>query len=114
MTLFRRFARSTAFRTVAVIVVLALAWQLYLTIRAPGRIDPALASAVEQGEPLRVSVSLPFPAERFHSLKLQDYGHVMGVEGDRIDLRSVRPESVSALAKIYWIERVDLYEESAG
>jgi hypothetical protein len=112
--LFRRFARSTAFRTLAVVLVLALAWNLYLTLRAPGRIGPGLATAVEQGEPLRVSVVLPFPPERFHSLKLQTYGHVMGVDGDTINLRAVRPESVTALAKIYWVERVELYEEDAG
>ncbi|TFV65576.1 UNVERIFIED_ORG: hypothetical protein E4P37_09765 [Bacillus sp. AZ43] len=114
MTLLRRFAGSTAFRTIAVVLVLALAWQLYLTVRAPGKIDPGLAEAVEQGEPLRVSVSLDFPPERFHSLKLQSYGHVMGVDGQRINLRSVRPESVSALAKIYWVDRVELYEDDAG
>lgn len=111
MTLLRRLSRSTAFRTLAVVLVLALAWQLYLTIRAPSRIDPALAAAVEEGEPLRVSVALDFPPERFHSLKLQAYGHVMGVDENRINLRSVRPESVSALAKIYWVDRVELYEE---
>jgi hypothetical protein len=114
VNLLRRFARSTAFRTIVVVLVLVLAWQLYLTIRAPGKIAPELDAAVEQGEPLRVSVYLGFDAERFHSLKLQSYGHVMGVEEDRIDLRSVRPESVSALAKIYWVDRVELYEDDAG
>ncbi|RZU32209.1 hypothetical protein [Blastococcus saxobsidens] len=114
MTLLRRLSRSTAFRTIVVVLVLALAWQVYLTVRAPGRIAPELAVAVEEGQPLRVSVALDFPPERFHSLKLQSYGHVMGVEDNRIHLRSVRPESVAALAKIYWVDRLELYEDDAG
>lgn len=106
MTLLRRFAKSRLAKTAAVIVVLAVAWQVYLSIAAPGKIDPKVAAEVEQGEPLRLTVELGFPPERFHTLFLQDYGRVIGVHGDTVQLRSVRPSSVDALARVYWIDRI--------
>lgn len=109
--MFGRIARSRLFRTVAVILMLVLAWQIYLSVRAPERIDPALATEVKLGEPLRVSVILKFEPERFHTLFLQDYGRVMGVSGNEVRLRNVRPESVGALARVYWIDRLETMED---
>lgn|SRR5699024_6646870 len=108
--LVKRFLRTRLFRTVAVVLVLVLAWQLYLTVQAPGKIDPALQAAVEAGEPVRVQVTLGFPPERFHTLFLQDYGRVMQVEDHSVLLRDVRPESVGMLARIYWIEHLSPLE----
>lgn len=111
MTLLGRFLRSQAFRAIAVVLVLALAWHVFLLLQAPGKVGDELSTAVEAGEPLRVSVLLGFPPERFHTLELQSYGHVMSVQGSRINLRSVRPESVDALARIYWVDEVELYDD---
>ena len=97
-------------RTIAVILVLVIAWQVYLSVRAPGRVDPALAAEVVLGGPVRVSVILNFEPERFHTLFLQDYGRVMGVSGNEVRLRDVRPESVGALARVYWIDRLEPLE----
>jgi hypothetical protein len=102
--LLRRFARTRLFKTMAVLTAIVLAWQLYLTVQAPGKIDPALREAVDRGEVVRVSVSLNFPPERFHTIFLQDYGRVIRIDGDAVHLRDVRPESVGMLARVYWID----------
>lgn len=107
MTVLSRLSRSRLVRTVVVILVLVLAWQIYLSIMAPAKISPELAAEAEQGEPVRVTVVLNFEPERFHTLFLQDYGRVMGVSGDEVRLRDVRPESVAALARVYWIAELD-------
>lgn len=107
MTMLRRILRTRVVKTVIAILVIVLAWQIYLTVRAPAHIDPQLAGQVAEGQPLRISVRLDFPPERFHTLFLQQYGRVMGVEGNHVDLRSVRPESVDALARVYWIDWIE-------
>lgn len=111
MTLVRRLLRTTPVRTLLVVLVLALAWQGYLAVTAPGKVGDDLAAQVEVGEPVRVGVVLGFEPERFHTLFLQDYGRVIRVDGNEVHLRSVRPENVSMLARIYWIERLELLEE---
>lgn len=111
MSILMRLARSRLVRTIAVILALVIAWQVYLSVTAPGRIDPGLAELVKEGEPVRVSVTLNFPPERFHTLFLQDYGRVMGVSESEVRLRDVRPESVGALARVYWIDHIEALEE---
>src|SRR5699024_5785163 len=106
----RRVLRSRLVKTLAVIAVLVIAWQVYVAVSAPGKIDPRVASEVDEGQPLRVRVELGFPPERFHTLRLQEYGHIMGVHGDTVSLRSVRPSSIGALARVYWIERIEPVE----
>lgn len=106
MSILNRLARSRVVKTLAVILALVLAWQVYLTIRASGVVDPTLDALVAKGDPVRISVELGFAPERFHTLFLQDYGRVMGVNGDRVDLRDVRPESVGMLARVYWIDAI--------
>jgi hypothetical protein len=107
MTMMRRFARSRFARTIAVILALVIAWQIFLTVRAVGRVDPALEAQVSEGEPVRVTVVVGFEPERFHTLFLQSYGRVVGVSDNEVSLRDVRPESVAQLARVYWIERIE-------
>ncbi|MGC5616066.1 hypothetical protein [Georgenia sp. Z1491] len=113
MTLTCRLLRTRPVRTILVVLALVLAWQLYLAIAAPGKIDDELAAQVDEGEPVRVGVVLDFPPERFHTLYLQDYGRILRVEGNEIQLRSVRPESVAMLARVYWVESLVPLEESS-
>lgn len=105
--LLRAFLASTPGRTIIVVLVATLAWQSYLYAAAGAKIDPEVASAVEAGEPVRVTVVLGFAPERFHTLFLQDYGRVMGIDGDEIHLRAVRPENIARLARVYWIDRLE-------
>lgn len=113
MTLVGRAVRSLPGRTLLVFLVLALAWQAYLSISAPAKVGDGLVAEVDQGEPVQVGVVLGFEPERFHTLFLQDYGRVLRVEGNEVHLRSVRPENIDRLARIYWIERLETLEDPA-
>lgn len=106
MTLLIRILRSRAVISLVTLAVLLGAWNVYLAVRAPGRVDADLKEQVDQGQPVRVAVELGFPAERFHTLELQQYGRVSGVDGSVIELRDVRPASVNAIARIYWVDQV--------
>jgi hypothetical protein len=105
--LLRAFLRSTPGRTILVVLVAALAWQGYLYASAGSKVDAEVAAEVEAGEPVRVTVVLGFTPERFHTLYLQDYGRVMGIDGNEIHLRAVRPENIARLARVYWIDRLE-------
>lgn len=106
MTLLIRILRSRAVITLVTVAVLLAAWNVYLAVRAPSRVDADLKEQVDQGQPVRVAVELGFPVERFHTLELQKYGRVSGVDENVIELRDVRPESVNAIARIYWVDEV--------
>ena len=113
MTLVKRLLRTRLFKVVVAVLVLTLAWQVFLTIQAPGKVDPALQAQVEQGDqPVRIAVTLDFPPERFHTLFLQDYGRVIRVDGNSVHLRDVRPSSVRLLARVYWIDALFPLEDS--
>lgn len=114
MTLLIRILKSRAVIALVTVAVLIGAWNVYLALRAPSRIDPVLQAQVDRGQPVEVAVDLGFPVERFHTLKLQAYGHVSGVDEDVITLRDVRPDSVSAIARIYWVSHVDAVEDSGS
>lgn len=110
MTLLVRILRSRAVITLVTVAVLLGGWNIYLAVRAPSRVGPALEEQVDRGLPVRVAVELGFPAERFHTLELQQYGRVSGVDGNVVELRDVRPGSVNAIARIYWVDHVDAVE----
>lgn len=110
MTLLVRILRSRAVITLVTVAVLLGAWNVYLAVRAPSLVDAELKEEVDRGQPVRVAVELGFPAERFHTLKLQEYGRVSGVDGNVVRLRDVRPGSVNAIARIYWVDGVHTTE----
>ncbi|MFS0866390.1 hypothetical protein AB3M83_03525 [Microbacterium sp. 179-B 1A2 NHS] len=101
-----RFLRSRLLKVVVVAVTIVLAWQAYLTVRAGSVIDEAVAAEAQTSPSLTVDVVLGFPPEQFHTLHLQSYGRISGVDENTLHLRDVRPESVGLLARIYWVQRV--------
>lgn len=102
----RRFIRSRLFKVVVAVIVITIAWQVYLTVRVGSVVDPALAAEAQTSPSLTVDVVLGFPPEQFHTLYLQSYGRISGVDGHTLHLRDVRPESVGMLGRIYWIQQV--------
>ncbi len=108
----RRFLRTRFAKTLIVVAAAVVAWQIFLSIRATGVVSEQLQAAASRGEPVELVVQLGFPPERFHTLFLQDYGHVRGVSTDGVVLRDVRPESVGMLARVYWVDRLTTPEES--
>lgn len=108
----RRFVKTRFAKTLVVIVAATIAWQIFLSVRAAGVVSEQLQAAVSQSHPVELVVQLGFEPERFHTLFLQDYGHVRGVSTDGVVLRDVRPENVGMLARVYWIDRLVTPEEA--
>ena len=52
-------------------------------------------------------VTLPFPPERFHVLVFQRYGRVSGTQDNSIEVRGVRREDLRAVARHYWVTKVE-------
>ena len=102
----RRFARSRLLKVIVAVAVVVLAWQVYLTVRTGSVVAAEVASEARTSSSLTVDVVLGFPPEQFHTLYLQSYGRISGVDGDTLHLRDVRPESVDMLARIYWVQQL--------
>ena len=100
---------STRGRIVLGVLALYLGFQAWLTLAAPSKVAPEHAAATARR--LNVTVTLPFPPERFHVLAFQRFGRVAGTEENAVELRGVAKENLTALARPYWVVRVDPMEE---
>ena len=68
----REALRSRKTHVLLAVAALYVAWQIWLTLVAPGKVADFPAG----GEKVNVLVVLPFPPERFHVQLLQTYGRV--------------------------------------
>jgi hypothetical protein len=101
--------RALRHRTVGFLLVVALlwgGWEAYLSVSAPGRLDPALAPALERGSPVDVAITLGFPPEDFHIRIFQTHGVVSGVRGTTVLLNRVAPAEVWRMARYYWVRQI--------
>ena len=89
-------------RIVVGLFLIYLGWQGWLTIAAPAKIAPGL-----DAERVNVLVTLPFPPERFHVLVFQRYGRVSGTQDNSIEVRGLRREDLRAVARHYWVTKVE-------
>ncbi len=101
--------RSAVF--LLVVAVVWGSWELFLTVTAPGRIDPALRPALEERAPLAVAITLGFAPENFHIRLLQSYGVVSGVRGTTVLMNRVSPDDLRRIARYYWIQRITMQSE---
>lgn len=104
-----RLGAALRHRSVAFLLVVGAlwgGWEGALALTAPGRIDPALASALSEARHLNVAVTLGFPPEDFHVRLFQGYGVVSGVQGRTVRLDRVTPEDVRRIAHYYWVRRI--------
>lgn len=107
MSVGKQIMASSKARLLAGALMVFVAWQGWLSLSAPGKIAPEL-----QGKPrLNVVVTLPFPPERFHVLTFQRYGRVTGTEDNAVELRSVKREDLTSIARKYWVRRIDPMNE---
>jgi len=86
-------------------VVLYIAWQIWLSLAAPGKIAAELAQS--PAEKMNVRVTLPFPPERFHVLVFQRYGRVSGTLDNTIEVRGVTRANLASVARPYWVKKVE-------
>lgn len=94
---------SSRFRAVLVALALYLAYQVWLSLAAPGKISPALAGTSEK---VNIRIETPFTPERFHVQMFQKYGRIAGADDHSVDLRGVRRSDLDAVARPYWVTRV--------
>ena len=96
-------------RSAVFVLVVAVAWgswELFLTLTAPGRIDPVLRAALRDRAPVSVAITLGFAPENFHIRLFQRYGIVSGVRGRTVLVNRVSPEDLRRIAHYYWVERI--------
>ena len=107
MTLLRAILGSAKGRIVLAALVAYLGWQAWLSFEAPRKV----ATGFPERPRVNVLVTLPFVPERFHVLAMQKYGRVSGTDGNSIEVRNVRRDSLAALARPYWVARVEPLKE---
>jgi hypothetical protein len=101
-------------RSAVFLLVVAVAWsswELFLTLTAAGRIDPALRPALEERALVAVVITLGFAPENFHIRLLQSYGVVSGVQGTTVLVNRVSPDDLRRIARYYWIQRITMQSE---
>jgi hypothetical protein len=96
----------TARKTLVLGAALAcyLAFEVWLTLAAPGKIAGGFPAA---GERVNILVTLPFPPERFHVQKFQSYGRVSGTRDNAVEVRGVKRTELDTVARPYWVRRVE-------
>jgi hypothetical protein len=102
----RSAVRSTALRRIAVVVLLVLLYQGWLSVQAVGKAGPGVGEDPDERGRFAVDVVLDFPPERYHILELQKHGRIAGTDGTVVHLRGTSPAGVDALAREYWIEAI--------
>jgi hypothetical protein len=101
-------------RSAAFLLVVAVAWgswELFLTVSAPGRIDPGLQHALREQAPVAVAITLGFAPENFHIRLFQSYGVVSGVRGMTVLVNRVSPDDLRRIARYYWVKRITMQSE---
>ncbi len=104
MKIWRAIHQSTQGRIVLAGVLVYAAWQVMLSVLAPGKVAPELQSSKSK---VNVQVSLPFTPDRFHVMAMQRFGRVSGTEERSIEVRGVKQADLSRLARPYWVNRVE-------
>jgi hypothetical protein len=107
MSVLRAIFRSAKGRIALGVLAAYLLWQGWLGLAAPGKV----ADGFPERARVNVRVTLPFAPERFHVLAMQKHGRVSGTDGNSIEVRSVRRGALAALARPYWVQRVEPLKE---
>ncbi len=99
----REALKSRKAHVLLAVAALYIAWQIWLTLAAPGKVADFPAGA----EKVNVLVVLPFPPERFHVQLLQTYGRVSGTQDNAVEVRGVKRADLVSVARPYWVRRVE-------
>ena len=105
MGMTRDALQSTRGRIVIGFLVCLVLWQVWLTLAAPGKLTGDFKSNA-QGR-VNVLVTLRFEPERFHVMVFQQHGRVTGTQDASIEVRGVRKDDLTAVARPYWVKRVE-------
>jgi hypothetical protein len=105
MKLMRSLWGSSGGKIVLFSLLVWLVFQTWTALAAPAKIDPGLENTASRGM-VDISVELNFPPERFHILKMQEYGRLVGTSDDAIQLRRVALDDVQSIARLYWVKSI--------
>ncbi len=107
----REALRSRKTHVLLAIAVLYMAWQVWLTLAAPAKIATGFPTGAER---VNILVTLPFPPERFHVQLFQSFGRVSGTQENAVEVRGVRRADLAAIARPYWVRRVEPLPTTGG
>jgi hypothetical protein len=99
----REALQSRKTHVLLAVAALYAAWQIWLTLAAPGKV----ADFPADGEKVNILVTLPFPPERFHVQHFQTFGRVSGTQEQAIEVRGVKRADLVSIARPYWVRRVE-------
>ena len=102
--MWREALKSRKTHVLLALLVLYIGWLVWLTIAAPGKVATEFPPDKQR---VNVLVTLPFPPERFHVQVFQNYGRVSGTQDNTIEVRGVKRADLVALARPYWVRRVE-------
>ena len=102
----RRFLGTIGGRTLAVLIVLVLAYQVWIGVTAATKVADGVGDQTDSRGRFAVDVELGFVPERFHVLELQQYGRIRSTDGPVLHLHSVTQSGVDAMARKYWIKEI--------
>ena len=104
MTIWASIRQSNRGKIVIAGLFLFACWQIYLGFSATGKVD---ASLREGKNKVNVQVILPFTPDRFHVMAMQQFGRVSGTEDTSIEVRGVKRDDLSSLARPFWVKRIE-------
>ena len=91
----------------AVIVTVLLAWWTASLSAAHRKL--ALLEPVDAPRG-HYRITLAFPPERFHQLRLQEAGRLVEVRGNTVFMMDVAPDALRAFAGNYWVDDIARWE----
>ena len=104
MKLWQSIHQSSQGRIVFVCVLLYAVLQIHLGISASGKV----AESLREGKgKVNVQVVLPFTPDRFHVIAMQQFGRVSGTEDTSIEVRGVKRDDLSGLARPFWVKSIE-------
>jgi hypothetical protein len=104
MKLWQSIHQSRRGKIVIAGLILYAFWQIYLGISANGKVDASLRDGKNK---VNVQVVLPFTPDRFHVMAMQQFGRVSGTEDTSIEVRGVKRDDLSSLARPFWVKRIE-------
>jgi hypothetical protein len=104
MRVWQSIRQSKQGRIVFAGILLYAVWQIYLGVMAPRKV----AESLREGKgKVNVQVVLPFTPDRFHVMAMQQFGRVSGTEDTSIEVRGVKRDDLSGLARPFWVKRIE-------
>ena len=105
----RRWYHRRDLRFLAICGAILAMFYSYGYVNGPARISDQLDQAMnDDAQTVNIVVTAKFPAEEFHLGIYQEIGQVRGSDDTNTTLFQVKPKDIRALARNYWIVRIDL------